>query len=244
MSPAVTIAGRTCENLLSFFFPPLCILCDAPPRKGSLWLCEDCGTALTTNHDKRRACPRCSLNQELGSCTCDLVWDHPFERIYSLFDFDENVRRLVHQIKYKGRGRLAYDLGALGAAMLPDDLVKGVDGVVAIPLHPFKQLRRGYNQAERFARGLAEGHEGLSYLSRVVKRTRNTRTQTKLDREDRRRNLAGAFRVDPQGAERIRGKTLILVDDVVTTGATTAECTRALLEGGAEAVRVVSLARD
>ena len=167
-SPVVDLAGRVYENLLSFFFPSLCILCDAPPREGSVWLCRDCYHALVANHDNRRACPRCSLNQELGSCTCDLVWDHPFERIYSLFDFDENVRGLVHQIKYKGRGRLAYDLGVVGSAMLPGDLVEGVDGVVAIPLHPIKRLRRGYNQAERFARGLVAGHERLRDRKSVV----------------------------------------------------------------------------
>jgi ComF family protein len=173
------------------------------------------------------------------------VWDHPFERLHALFDFDDTVKQVVHQVKYGGKSRLMRDVGRVFGAALPPAFIDGVDAITPIPLHPLRRLRRGYNQADCFARGVVAAlGDGIAYLPSAVRRTRRTATQTMLDRDERRKNLAGAFGVRQAQAGLIRGKRIMLVDDVVTTGATTGECTRALLEAGAVGVRVLSLARD
>ena len=106
-------------------------------------------------------------------------------------------------------------------------------------------MKRGYNQAEHFARGVIAGLDTpLPYLGSSIRRARHTKTQTKLNKEQRQKNLKGAFTVDEKRAALVRNKRLVLVDDVVTTGATTAACAEVLMKAGAASVRVLSLARD
>lgn len=236
---------RLTENALSLFFPALCLLCDKPRPEPQRWLCDSCLSALRDNNSRRNACPRCSINRTHRECACDIVWDHPFECIYSVFDFDDAVRRVMHEVKYRGRSTLARDLGAWSAPLIPASFLDGTDMVIPVPLHRLRKQRRGYNQADFLARGFVRGTgRSLSYSDTILRRSRYTFTQTKLDREGRRRNLRNAFAVDPESRERIRGKRLVLVDDVVTTGATTGVCAEALLAAGCASVRVLSLARD
>jgi ComF family protein len=245
MSVFTRLLASSGDNALAVLFPALCLLCDQPRGPGERWFCPECLEKLHTNNRDRRACPRCGLNQARRTCTCQLVWDHPFECIHALFDFDDTVKQVVHQVKYGGKSRLMVDMGRVFGAALPAAFTDGVDAMIPIPLHPLRRLRRGYNQADCFARGVVAGlSTGLAYLPCAVRRRRRTATQTMLDRDERRQNLAGAFVVPPSHVDVVRGKRLILVDDVVTTGATTGECTRALLDAGAAGVRVLSLARD
>jgi ComF family protein len=216
-----------------------------PREPGNRWLCRSCLDNLERNLRERDPCPRCGLNRSRRTCTCDLVWDHAFERVVSLFDFDDTVRGLAHQIKYRGRSRLAYDIGLTYGRSIHSGFFDGVDGLLPVPLHRMRRLRRGYNQAEAFARGVVAGRpERLRNLDGVLVRKKNTKTQTALDRETRQKNLSGAFAVRADRAAAIAGARVVLVDDVVTTGATTGECTRELLEAGARSVRVLSMARD
>jgi len=232
-------------NALNVFFPPLCTVCDAPREHDSRWLCLSCLGNLERNLTTRKPCPRCGINRAKHSCTCDLVWDHSFERIASLFDFDDTVRGLAHQIKYRGRSRLAYDIGLTYGTRTDSTLFEGATGLLPVPLHRLRKLRRGYNQAKAFARGVMQSRpEELQDLDGVLVRRKNTRTQTALDRETRQRNLSGAFSIRADRATALVGACVVLVDDVVTTGATTGECTRELLRAGAKSVRVLSLARD
>jgi ComF family protein len=163
----------------------------------------------------------------------------------AMFDYDDTVKAVMQQIKYQGRSRLAYELGLSCGPRVPTDFVEGAEVIVPVPLHFFRKLRRGYNQAAMLAEGLAAGLDHpLPVLSKAVRRQRYTRTQTKLGREKRQSNLAGAFSVDMAHRGMIAGKMVILVDDVVTTGATTGACAKALIEAGAKGVRVFCLARD
>jgi len=145
-----------------------------------------------------------------------------------------------------GMGRLALDLGRIFGQRVPATFWDSMDVVIPVPLHPLRQLRRGYNQAERFAAGVvtAEGIPRLTFLPKALQRRRNTRTQTKLDKQQRTANLRDAFVVHDDAAEELDGKGVVLVDDVVTTGATSGACTLRLLEVGVREVRVLSLARD
>lgn len=239
-----TFARQRITNLRDFFYPPLCVLCYNPLAENNDWFCPECIEKLEQNVTEREACPRCSHNRKIKECTCDIAWDHYFERAFSFFDFDETVQDIAHHIKYKGKKSLAYYVGKEYSRLIPDEFYKGIDGILSVPLHYLRKMKRGYNQADHLARGIIEGSDrSLPYLNRILLRKKYTRTQTKLDREERQKNLANAFTVDSGMGDYIKGKNLILVDDVVTTGATTDLCTRVLLDAGVREVRVVSMAR-
>lgn len=231
-------------NVRDFIYPPLCVLCSNPLSEDNDWFCVDCKEKLEKNVAERDACPRCSHNQKIQKCTCDLAWDHYFETAFSFFDFDDTVQDIAHHIKYKGKKSLAYYMGKQYSRLIPDSYFEAMDGILSVPLHFLRKMKRGYNQADFFARGILQGIDrNMPYLDNVLTRKKNTKTQTKLDKEERQKNLSNAFSVNPKNGEYIRGKGLILVDDVVTTGATTDLCTQVLLSAGARTVRIISLAR-
>jgi ComF family protein len=236
-----TALSRRC---IDYLFPPLCIICDEERLPHDRWLCESCKKALRENHEHRQPCPRCGMNRKLGHCACTRGWEHPFEGVYSVFDFDSTVKAVMHQIKYRGKQKFALYLGALTAGYVPPDVFSATDAVIAVPLHRKRQRRRGYNQSLLLARGLCSRGPGKAVLEGVLLRVKNTASQTKLDRAERTFNLKGAFSVVPGRTGDIAGRRLLLVDDIVTTGATTAAAAQALLEAGCASVRIVSIARD
>ncbi len=226
-----------------FFIPPLCVICDSPLSSDS-WFCTECLLKLRNNCLSRKACPRCSQNLEHRSCTCDIVWDFPFQKVFSLYDFDDLIRAIAHNIKYKGRRRFAFHVGYVSASLIPSDFLEGLDLVIPVPLHKSRLRQRGYNQAEWFARGVLKGIGKLELRTDLLLRVRKTGTQTKLDKEMRRKNLASAFKVGDLNSFELRGKSILLVDDILTTGATVEACTNELLRNGCRSVRVLSLGRD
>jgi ComF family protein len=235
-------AGRSAED---FLFPALCIVCRGTRSPGNPWLCDCCASRLVQNHERRDACPLCSQDRRARSCACEYAWDFPFEKIYSLFDFDDTVKELAHEFKYGGFKRLAFALGMAHARFIPREFLDGMEILVPVPLHFFRRCKRGYNQAEYFARGIAASGDGrLALCTRALKRRKATRTQTALSKEQRTKNLASAFCVPQKKAHLVKNKSVILVDDIVTTGATTGQCAEALLAAGATKVRVLSFARD
>jgi ComF family protein len=149
----------------------------------------------------------------------------------------------MHNIKYRGKKRLAYDMGYQFARVLPETCLKSSDIAIPIPLHWTRKLSRGYNQAEYFGRGILDGADiRVPLHTDIVKRSRSTGTQTKLDKTSRNRNMTEAFKIT--NIEMIKGKHVLLFDDVVTTGATVNACSRALLANGCASVQVCALARD
>ncbi|MBD3322593.1 MAG: hypothetical protein GF350_15945 [Chitinivibrionales bacterium] len=245
--PAVfqTIFCKAYTNARNFVFPPLCIVCSEPVAETSRWFCSECLVKLEENNSGRDACPHCSQNLNVRSCTCDIVWDNPFERVFSLFDFDKVVQCIAHNIKYRGKSRLAFDIARVFACKIPSDFAADADIIIPIPLHPFRKMKRGYNQAEFLARGFTHKRYNSHTLhTGLLTRTRHTKSQTRLDKEQRRTNLKGAFKVPAKKSDALKNKNVILVDDVVTTGATTGYCAEVLLKAGAASVRVLSLARD
>ncbi|HUI91680.1 MAG TPA: ComF family protein [Chitinivibrionales bacterium] len=239
-----SLLDRAARNAAGLVFPGLCIVCRNPCSDKNHWLCARCASHLVQNHERRDACPLCGQNRRARPCACEYAWDFPFERIYSLFDYDDTVKELSHAFKYGGFKRLAFDIGKIYGELIPRDFFNGTDIAVPVPLHFLRKLRRGYNQAEYFCRGVLASSAGHPVLCiQALTRRKATRTQTALSKEQRSRNLAAAFQVPPGKARLIKGKTIALVDDVVTTGATTAQCAAILLDAGAKAVRVLSLAR-
>jgi ComF family protein len=154
---------------------------------------------------------------------------------------DEGARPAVHALKYGGLPRIADDLAAAMLPMRPS--TGGASALIPIPLARKRLRERGYNQSEILARALARQWQ-IPVLLDVLVRTRETPTQTALTPETRLANVAGAFAVANVQCSMINGhSTLIIVDDVFTTGATLAEAARALEQAGARRIRGVTFAR-
>ncbi len=140
--------------------------------------------------------------------------------------------RIVTDFKYNRREPLGLWAGRmLGSYLREGGLYGGVQAIVPVPLHPLRRFKRGFNQSEIIARGISQMLPGTFVAPRLLQRLRHTSTQTRKSAEERSQNISGAFRIRPREMERLRslGVTHILVvDDVLTTGATLSECVRAL----------------
>ena len=161
----------------------------------------------------------------------------------AFYAYEGPARGMVTALKYSGRRRMAKTMATLAwAARGPArDAIEGAACVVAVPLHASRQAARGYNQSAELARELAT-LAGLPFLEDVLERTRDTRPQVGLKREERRENVRDAFAVDR--ADEIASREVLLVDDVMTTGATLSECARELKAAGAGGIRALCFARD
>lgn len=165
----------------------------------------------------------------------------PFAKARSAVVYDKTARSLVHRLKYKDRLDLA---GAMAGWMVRagKEVIDLAEGVVPVPLHRRRVLRRQSNQSAELARAVAS-HTGLHYLPAALVRTRATRQQVGLGAQARSDNVKGAFSVPTSRQRQIAGKSVLLIDDVYTTGATVKSATRALLKSGAARVYVLTFAR-
>jgi ComF family protein len=229
------------ENLI---FPPLCIICDNYRINDNDWFCPECLNTLLENHKNRKSCPHCSLNKLIRECTCEFLWEFPYHSIRSFLDYDEKVKTIMHHIKYFNKRNLAFYIGSLFSVFIEENFFRSADYIIPVPLHWLRKYKRGYNQAEWFARGIIYGRDKPVLITSGLYRKKRTRTQVKLDKADRRKNVQGAFGITDDLKRLIKDKDILLVDDVITTGATTAACAEILLESGCQKVRVLSLARD
>jgi ComF family protein len=159
-----------------------------------------------------------------------------FDAAYSFGSYEGALRKLIHLLKYGGMRPLARPLGAMLARALPLD--ERIDEIVPMPLHWRRRWQRGFNQAELLAREIGR-RTGLPVTTPVRRRVA-TRAQAGLTNAQRRANVVGAFAARKS---RVAGKRVLLVDDVMTTGATAASCARALKAAGADRVILLTLAR-
>jgi ComF family protein len=230
----VAALGRA---LLSFVYPPHCILCDkliGSWAQAEAGICPACVTAI--REQPRERCLRCS--SPLGTkstvpsgCPTCASWpvDCGYERAISLGSFDGPLRDAVHALKFKGNRKIGRVLGQwLGAS---ESEFEELDALIPVPLHPSRQRDRGYNQAELIGRGFQQAKE-TSLISGALVRARATAQQAQTaSAEERAHNLAGAFVARGRELEAIRsGGIAGVVDDVLTTGATVDACGRAILE--------------
>jgi ComF family protein len=242
LSPAALAARSILDPLLAVVFPSFCVVCRSVLGEFSRGpLCAACFEALPRHRDALcscgiplagRAAPPC------GRCRRNLT---PFDRGASLGPYEGSLRTVLHALKYTRRRRLA---ARLADALLAEPAVQGLLGpdalLVAVPLHPRRRRERGFNQSELIARALGR-RTGLPVLTRALTRRRDTPPQAGLSAAERRRNVAAAFAT--RACPALCGRTVILVDDVLTTGATARACAAALRRAGAAAVRVLTVAR-
>ncbi|MBC5774587.1 ComF family protein [Pontibacter sp. KCTC 32443] len=159
---------------------------------------------------------------------------------YLYFNSKGSVQRLLHQLKYKGAKELGEHLGLRYGSILQEyQYHDQIDLIVPVPLHKQKQRKRGYNQSEWFAKGIGAAM-GVPAKADVLKRTINTTTQTQKNRLSRWQNVEQVFEVTKP--EQVKGRRVLIVDDVLTTGATLEACAITLLAAGATEVSIATIA--
>lgn len=250
-----TALRELASGFRSLVYPAHCACCEAPldgaggegPATAAAAdpiLCAACAAAV---HPLRPPfCATCSqpfYGAISGPFTCTNCGDRRFNFTCAVSRYLSRgpVRDLIHQFKYGRQFHLRHQLGRWLAETAADPRLAAdpPDLIVPVPLHPTRKREREFNQAEVLARSLARTM-GLP-VAGLLRRVRPTTTQTRLDREERSENLRDAFRLRENRP--VRGKSLLLVDDVFTTGSTADACARVLAAAGAREVRVATVAR-
>lgn len=222
------------KGLLDLLFPPRCVGC----REVGSYLCAQCLHEFELVEPP--LCPRCGRPVTTSGRLCSLCQRHPpqIDGIRSVAYFDGILREAIHRFKYYGLQDLAIPLGGLMGdywekRSLPAEII------VPVPLHKDRLRERGYNQAALLARELGKS-VGLPVSENSLVRVRATRPQVELNAQERRENVSDAFRC--ANAE-LKGKQVLLIDDVCTTGSTLEACSIALRQVGARSVWAFTLAR-
>jgi ComF family protein len=227
---------------LDWLIPPQCLVCRGDVGEAS-GLCVACWSKLSfieAPFCERLATPF-PYDQGEDVVSAAALADPPlWDRARSALLFDDTARNLVHALKYRDR----HEAGLLMARLMVRagaDIIGTADAIIPVPLYRWRLWRRRYNQSALLAWKICRvTHK--AFQPELLRRLRSTRSQTGLDHEERRRNVRNAFIVPEESRLRVAGKSLVLVDDVRTTGATLEACTRALKAAGAAHVDVLTFA--
>ena len=235
--------GATARRILDLGLPPLCPTCREPVADPSA-LCSQCWSKLT--FISRPYCERLGIpfayDPGPGVLSMEAIADPPsYNRARAAVRYDETARTMVQAFKYGDRLDLAPAMGRW-MATAGHELLSEADALVPVPLHWRRLWSRRFNQAATLAQTVAR-ISGVPVAHDLVKRVRATRQQVGLTQAERARNVQGAFRLPREARPQVLGKRLLLVDDVLTSGATLDTCARILLRAGAASVDVLAFAR-
>jgi ComF family protein len=224
--------------LIDLLFPRRCPVCDRPVKPFGEKICTDCIPQMPVLSGP--VCMKCGrkILREGAYCRDCLERPHAFRRGRSVYEY-EGAARSIYRFKYSGRQEYAGYYGQVTARLLKD-FIRDVkpDALVPVPLHPKRYAKRGYNQAECFARALSK-ETGIPVRSGYLRRTRNTLPMKNLQGSERQNNVKRAFIVPRND---VKLKTIIIIDDIYTTGTTVDEATRALRAAGVKDVYFITLA--
>src|SRR5438552_5158033 len=235
------LAGSAAQRLLDLCYPGVCAACEVFCDSSGP-LCADCDRKLAVL-EQNQACAMCAmpLTQQGDPCPwCRGKGLYPFKQIIRLAIFDEPLKNLIHRAKYHDRWPLAEVLAdRLARRPQAQSLLASADRLIPIPLYFRRHHQRGYNQADVIARRLK--HLCGKRVSHALARTRNTSSQTELhSHRAREENVRNAFALTSESS--IRGKHIVLIDDVMTTGATLQSAGRELLKGKPASLSALVLA--
>ncbi|WP_294471277.1 ComF family protein [uncultured Bacteroides sp.] len=220
-------------SFISLLFPRCCVVCDRPLAKGEECICAMCNINL----------PRTNYHLQKDNPMEQLFWGKiPLERATSFFFYRKgsDFRQILHQLKYGGQKEVGAIMGRYMASELSaSGFFEGIDVIVPVPLHKRKQRIRGYNQSEWIARGIS-AVTGICIDTEVIVRQKHTDTQTRKSAFERWENVDGIFAL--HHADSLKGKHVLVVDDVLTTGATTVACASRLVEIEGVRISVLTLA--
>lgn len=240
---AVRLARASGRAVLDLALPPTCIGCKAIVATPGT-LCGPCWSQLRLI--ERPYCERLGtpfpFEDTSTRLSVEAVTDPPaFDRARAATLFGPVSQEMVHGLKYADRMDLARPMARL-MARAGADLLADADLILPVPLHVLRLWRRRFNQAALLARHISR-LSGVPVRTDVLRRRRATPSQISLSREERRANVAGAFDVAPADAGAVAGRRIVLVDDVLTTGATLESCARVLRRTGAVSIDVLTFAR-
>jgi ComF family protein len=219
------------DGIVNFILPPVCVCCESVIDGAGLFVCPECLDKLKqidTSYDIFK----------------DRVHKVSFDgNALSLYWFIEGteIQHILHALKYSKMK----SIGKLFGKIIGNELQKRIpvkyDYAVPVPLHLSKLRERTYNQSDYICLGIEEALN-IKSLAKCLKRTRFTKTQTKLSIDERHENVRNAFALNPKYRNTIAGKNIVLADDVITTGSTILECAKVLKENGCGEVTVCSIA--
>jgi ComF family protein len=229
----LTIAKSILNPLLDFIYPPVCISCNTPLTDGNQKICQNCWgaiPALTKDH---------SLYQDART---KLLAEGYIDDLISCYMFEREgpFQHIAHALKYQEYKSFGVELGKQIGGLILDWKIE-TDIIVPVPLHRIKHRERGYNQSEFISIGIASVI-GQPVINDAVRRTRHTQTQTKLNLQERHMNMKDAFEIIAGASESLNRKKCLMVDDVITTGATINSCAKAILEAGSIKIIAASAA--
>ncbi|WP_343522457.1 ComF family protein [Pedobacter sp.] len=222
-----------CNDLVGLLFPNLCNACGITLFQGEHVICTKCLYDL----------PFTDYHQHAENRVAKQLWGRvPLNAAMAMLYFRKGakVQNLIHNLKYNGRTDVGLALGnMLGERLKTNTTYQNADLIIPVPLHRKKYKRRGYNQCTFIAEGIAQEMK-IEFSEEILARNKVTESQTKKSRYNRYQNMKDVFQVN--STKNISGKHLLLVDDVITTGATLEACANALLAVGAAKVSVAALA--
>jgi len=211
---------RFLENFVDLFYPRICPACGMSLMYGEKVICTECLIHL----------PKSNYHNFEDNPVAKVFWGRVqlgFATAFYVFEKGSKYQKLIHKMKYKGQKEIGTELGKMFGEDLKSTSFQSVDNLIPVPLHPKKLKKRGFNQAELIANGLGESMNkpiDIQSLTRIVANP----TQTRKNRIERWQNVSGIFEV--KNPENMHNKHLLLVDDVLTTGATLEACVNAFSE--------------
>ena len=221
------------EGVEHLFFPWHCAGCGSDMLARDEQLCIRCAAAL----------PHTGYAAQAGNPIEKMLWGRlKLEAAASIFYFSKStvIQQLIHSLKYKGNRAIGEYMGRLmGNRLMESGRFSGIDGLIPLPMHPAKERRRGYNQAAVLCDGIS-AVMNIPVLSQVLLKAKVTETQTRKRRMERWVNAEGSFTTDT--ARLMQYRNLLLVDDVITTGATLEAAGRCLLNTGGPTLSIATLA--
>lgn len=206
------------KEFFLLFFPKYCVSCNNALQKEEKILCTSCVYDI----------PRTNFHLKTDNPVSQLFWgitEIQYSTAFFTFEKGSKYRSLIHKLKYQNQPLIGYEMGKIFGSEICESVFSEVDVIIPVPLHPTKQFKRGYNQSETIAAGLAESM-GKILDTKSLRRIKYTETQTKKSLEERRKNVAEVFKLF--SGESLANKHILLVDDVITTGSTIHACAEAL----------------
>lgn len=221
------------DDFISLLYPRLCYACGNHLLRNEKLICTECYVLIPrTNYHLAEENPVAQLFW--GRCLIEKA------AAFSFYNKGSRIRNLIHSLKYKGIQEVGFELGRIyGLTLKSSGFTKDIDLIIPVPLHPSKKRRRGFNQCDLISSGLSEV-TGLPVDTDSLIRITVSDTQTKRSRYERWTNVEGIFMVTEPG--NLRGRHILLIDDVITTGSTIESCTNELLKVEGVRVSVVALA--
>ncbi|WP_337865145.1 ComF family protein [Ignavibacterium sp.] len=226
------MSSELLNKIFDFFLPRICPACNQKLKSFEELVCDSCFSKL-------KLTPESLIKTEYENKFASKNFVSEFHPVF-VFEDGNEIQHIIHALKYKRQFRAGIYLGKIIAHQISQKLTDWeIELIIPIPLHSLKKAARGYNQSEFIAKGLSIESK-IPFSTKAIQRKKFTETQTHLSALERQQNVKDAFKV--KNKKLIEGKTILLVDDVITTGSTISECAKVLLGKGAKQIYAASVA--